>query len=98
AVGAGDMDHRRQLFLRVTERGEQPFDAAQRQVDLLRVQLRQPRQHPVAGQWSGHGAILPSYGGAGSATLTSARCGSRNNERMRARVACSSARGTTWST
>ena len=35
AVGAGDMDDRRQLALGIAELGQQPQDAVQRQVDLL---------------------------------------------------------------
>jgi hypothetical protein len=38
AIGAGDMDHRRQAVLRITQRGEQAKDAVQRQIDLFGVQ------------------------------------------------------------
>ena len=55
AVGAGDMQHRRQLLLRMTERGKQPLDAPERQVDRLRMQLFQPLQQRVARRepWAG---------------------------------------------
>ena len=48
AVGAGDMQHRRQLLFGLAERGEQPLDAPKRQVDRLRVQLLQPLEQRVA--------------------------------------------------
>ena len=47
AVGAGDMDDRRQALLRIAERGEQALDALQRQVDPLGMQLEQARQQRV---------------------------------------------------
>ena len=46
AVGAGDVDHRRQPALGVAERGEQPLDAAERQVDDLGVQRRSAGRGP----------------------------------------------------
>ena len=48
AVGAGDMDRGRRLALGVAERGQQPLDATQRQVDDLGVKARQPFQDGVA--------------------------------------------------
>ena len=47
AVGAGDMDHRRQLALGMIERGEQPLDAIERQIDALGMQRGQPRDDRV---------------------------------------------------
>ena len=38
AVGAGDMDHRRQPPLRMIERGKEPLDAIERQIDALGMQ------------------------------------------------------------
>ncbi len=100
AVGAGDMDDRRQMVLRIAERRQQPLDPAERQVDLLRMQLHQPRQHPVArGLKIGHrhSASRRSVARAGTAAAApaSARCGSRSSDKMRARVACRSPRRTT---
>ena len=45
AVGAGDMNHRRQLPLGMAERRQQPLDAIERQVDPLRMQRQQPRMN-----------------------------------------------------
>ena len=97
AVGARDMNRGRQPGLRVTERGEQALDAAQGQVDLFRVQRHQALQHPItlmngaAEQWA-YSAAFES-GGAGNAA--SPRTGSRSKDRMRAKAACNSPRGTT---
>ena len=41
AVGAGDMDHRRQPVLRIAERVEQPGDPVERQIEALRMQRQQ---------------------------------------------------------
>src|SRR5262249_20661293 len=49
AVGAGDVDDRRQAALRMADRVEQPPDAAERQVDELRMQLRQPLEDDIGG-------------------------------------------------
>ena len=87
AVGAGDMDDRREPVLRVAQRGEQALDAAERQVDLFRVQAAEPGQHKLGG-----GRLAAHAGAAGAAI------GSRSNFRMRAKVAVSSPRGTTMST
>ena len=48
AVGAGDMQHRRQLLLGMTECGEQALDPPERQVDRLRMELFQPLQQRIA--------------------------------------------------
>src|SRR3984885_10162342 len=40
AVGAGDMDHWRQMPLGMAERRQQPFNAAERQINSLRVKRR----------------------------------------------------------
>jgi hypothetical protein len=43
AVGAGDMDHRRQMPLGMAERRQQPFDAAEGKIDSLRMKRQEPR-------------------------------------------------------
>ena len=62
AVGAGDVDHRRQPPLGVAERGEQPLDAAERQVDHLGMQRRQALEDAVARRrsWGGRAACAAS--------------------------------------
>ena len=55
AVGAGDMQHRRQLLLGMTERGEQALDPPERQVDRLRMELFQPLQQRIARRDPGAG-------------------------------------------
>ena len=47
AVGAGDMDHRRQMALRMIERGEDARHAIEPKVDALGMQREKPRQHGV---------------------------------------------------
>ena len=47
AVGAGDMDHRRQLLLRIAQPLEQAQDAPERQVDQLGMQREEARQQEV---------------------------------------------------
>ena len=47
AVGAGDMDDRRQLALGMAERGEHAPHAVERQIDPLGMQREQPRQNGV---------------------------------------------------
>ncbi len=77
--------------------GKQPLDAVERQVDLLRVELHQPRQDAVArrGRFSHRHSSRPSCPIGPAAGPPSGRCGSRSNERMRASVAANSPRGTT---
>ncbi len=48
AVGAGNMNDRRETLLRVAQLGEQRLDAAERKVDQPRVQLSQLGQELVA--------------------------------------------------
>ena len=60
AVGAGDMDHRRQPPLRMIERGQQPLDAVERQIDALGMQRQQPRQDGVDRRGVGAGALTSS--------------------------------------
>ena len=43
AVGAGDVDHRRQLALGMIEPLQQPVHPIQAEIDALRMQRRQPR-------------------------------------------------------
>ena len=47
AVGAGDMDHRRQPPLRIAERGQNAPHPLKRQIDALGMQLREPRDNGV---------------------------------------------------
>ena len=47
AVGAGDVDHQRQLVFRVIERRQKPLDAAERQIDALGMQRQQSREDGV---------------------------------------------------
>ena len=70
AVGAGDVDHRRQAILRIAEPIEQPRDAVQRKVETLRMQRHQALDFPVCGggdhAWSSRvrlqAATLSSHG------------------------------------
>ena len=48
AVGAGDVDHRRQAALGVAEGGEQALDAGEREVDDLGVERGQAVEDAVA--------------------------------------------------
>src|SRR5579864_788849 len=45
AVGAGDMDHRRKLFLGIAEIIEQALNAPEREIDLLGMKLQQPLEN-----------------------------------------------------
>ena len=72
AVGAGDMDHRRQTAFGMTERREQALDAAERQIDPLRMQRQQPRldrrppPSPVGRVWGlapERGVVTPAPAG-----------------------------------
>ncbi len=47
AIGAGDMDHRRQALLRIAEALEQAQYAAEREVDQLGMQRQEARQQQV---------------------------------------------------
>ena len=47
AVGAGDMDHRRQLALRMPERSQQPPHPIEREIDQLGMQRQQPRDDGI---------------------------------------------------
>jgi hypothetical protein len=49
AVGAGDVDHRRQVAFGVAERRQEPPDPVQRQVDDLGMQRHHPREDGVGG-------------------------------------------------
>ena len=71
AVGAGDMDHRRQAPLRMIERGEHTLDAVKREIDPLGMQRQQPRQHGVDG--AGAGCALTSS--PARAPASARRCG-----------------------
>src|SRR5438132_14119450 len=96
ALGAGDMDDRWKGVLRIAERREKPLDAAERQVDQLRMQPSEALENPVAARRS-HSAALRSGRAATCGWTTAGGCGFRSRPRIRANVACSSARDTTWS-
>ncbi len=102
AIGARDMNDGRQFFLRVAERGEQPLDPAERQIDFFRVELHQAAQHPIARDFlmSGHhhSGRGRSAAGASTGAVGAVRWGSRSNDSRFASVACNSPRGTTRST
>ena len=69
AVGAGDVDDRRQPALGMAERGEQPLDAAEREVDDLGVERGQPVEDAVGGR--AHSAAAgASSTGAGRSPCT----------------------------
>ena len=91
AIGAGDVDDRRQPVLRITERRKQPLDAAERQIDQFRVQPAKPLEYPVTLR-RGH-----EVSGIIGTTVVGG-CGSHRSPRKRPNVARSSARGTTRST
>ena len=71
AVGAGHVDHGRQLEFGVPEALQQPLDAVERQVDALGMQRKQPREdrvdgsgHAPAGTGNAGGATCPAPAGA----------------------------------
>src|SRR5262249_22706982 len=49
AVGAGDVNERRQPPFRMIERGKKPLDAAERQIDAFGMQRQEPREDGVDG-------------------------------------------------
>ena len=73
AVGAGDMDERRQTPFGMTERREEALDALERQIDALGMQRQQPRVDGVdadvsAGTRRGHagaGRLKRGFAAAG---------------------------------
>ena len=97
AFGAGDVHDRRKAVLRIAHRREKPLDAAERQIDQLRMKPAEALQNPVAG-WRRHCAALKSGRAAICGRAAAGGCGFRSRPRIRANVACNSARGTTWST
>ncbi len=101
AVGAGDMDHRRQTPLRMIERGEDALDTIERKVDPLGMQRKEPGQHGVDRRGIGMpGAHAVASSGAGRlARCCGAPAGALVNSRhSRAMVARNSWRCTTMST
>ncbi len=69
AIGAGHMDGRRQMALRITERGKQPLDAIQRKVDALRMQRQQSGRNGAdrgrLGRPSAHAGAVEGTASAG---------------------------------
>ena len=97
AVGAGDMDQRRQFLFRMIERGKQALDAIERQVDALGMQRQEPRQDGVDRPRAG---TRRTHAGAGRlasdcGTLAGALVNSRHSLAIVARI---SWRCTTMST
>ncbi len=76
AVRAGDVDRRRQPPVRAAERVEKTLDAAERQVDRLRMQGEKARDQRVGGAHPGllsdPSAIPPPAAGAPAAWATAA--------------------------
>ena len=96
-IGAGDMDHRRELFLRVAECREKPLDTIKAQVDELRMERQEPREDPVAVLLGV--AQRPNRRGPIAATpMPDAGAGLISKRRMRASVSRKSLRATTRST
>ncbi len=91
-VGAGDVDHRRKMLMRIAERGEQTLDPVKAQIDQLRVKREQPGEDRVAVQGE-----VPLLLGAASA-MPEGGAGLMIMRISRAKVARSSLRGTTRST
>ena len=91
AVGAGDMDDRRQMLVRTAECREQPLYPLERQIDEPDMERLQPLENDIAGQRPNSMPAAPKDGGTG------APCRVRRS-RSRASVALSSRRGTTMST
>ncbi len=100
AVGAGDVDDRRQAPLRMIERGEKPLDAIERKIDALGMQRQEPRQHGVERRGLGLPiAHVTAGSGAGNARCSGALAGDLVNSRHNfAMVPRNSWRCTTMST
>ncbi len=49
AVGAADMDHGRQLALRIAERGKQPVQPPKRKIDPFRVKCAESGENFIGG-------------------------------------------------
>ena len=91
AVGAGDVDHRRQVPLGMAERGEQPLDAVERQVDALGMQRQRAARRsrrPAASWRSAHACA--GTGNCGSAPGAGALVSSRT-DRKASRAICGGA-------
>ena len=101
AIGAGDMDHRRQMPLRMIERVKHPLDAIEREIDALGMQRQKPRQHGVDRRRFGR-PVAHVVAGSGAGRLT--RCPARSagalvkSRHSLAMVARNSWRCTTMST
>jgi len=84
AVGAGNVNDRRQPPFRMIERGEQTLDPAKRQIDALGMQRQQPRQHGVERRRVGvERAHVVASSGAGK--LGARWCGSPAGELVSSR-------------
>ncbi len=47
AIGASNVDHRRQAMFRMPQPPKQPLDAVERKIDALGMQLQEPGQHAL---------------------------------------------------
>ena len=72
AIGAGNVDHRRQMPLRVIERVKDARHALEPEVDALGVQRQKPRQHGVDRRSSVGRPFAHVVAGSGAGRLT--RC------------------------
>ena len=98
AVGAGDMDHRRQAAFRIAELFEQCCEPSKAQIDQNRIAGLQAVENRIgrAHQSAAVGSLTDSGSAGGS--ISSGSGARRSNPRIRAIVADSLPRGTTMST
>src|SRR6201999_1699830 len=74
AVGAGDMDHRRDLFLGVTEPLQYPMHAIEAEIDALRMQGTKPRDHIAERIQRRGGRRVHAWGAAGAVSGADTIC------------------------
>ena len=110
AIGARDMDHRRQLSLGTTELCEQALDTIEGEIDFLRMQRRQPCDQIAelrlrcfsssihassAGATSGAATIVAGSGTSGAALDVLGAAGDLVNTRN-SRAAAGDAKSSSW--
>ncbi len=89
AVGAGDMHHRREAILRIAQLRHQPADAVEREVDRLRMQLRQAIEDRIGAQLfvaPGESLAGMARPGCGIGSTSAAGPGAISSLRMRLSV------------
>ena len=86
------MDDRRQLALGMAERGEQPLDAVERQVDDLGMKREQPLEDGVARAWARRSPVPRRCGCADAVIGGSFACRQRPSRRRRRLAALRSIR------